>query len=253
MAYKTILRGLKKLKITPNVSESYWIKECSKKLFKTLKSDEKAYGHSRKSIVNNLIESIGFLIAEGKGNHKPNEIKNRDYYPLIRLPREMRCLIPIKYLIIDLDSANGQIVDSMIGSNIGLNVYDNLMTVYEIPRDEAKKLYAKMLNMYYAKRKVAIEFYRNCGYTNDQSIRLAKLTSRVKKGEFYKRLTENEKMLVQNYADILVPNCHRFHDAVIVKMESVESTHIGLPTNVKGYSYHINVFNDGSPYEGLII
>jgi len=35
-------------------------------------------------------------------------------------------------------------------------------------------------------------------------------------------------------------------------MKSVESTHIGLPTNVKGYSYHINVFNDGSEYDGII-
>ena len=135
------------------------------------------------------------------------------------MPNEwgLRSLIPILYLIIDLDSANAQIVDSIIGSNIGLNVYDNLMTVYEITRDEAKTFYNKMLNRHYIKRKDAIEFYRNCGYTNDQSIRLAKLTSRVKKGEFYKRLTENEKVLVQNYRNFIVPVCHRFHDALLLR------------------------------------
>ena len=251
-AYKAIFKALKSINITPDNDERKWIKERSKKLFKDLKNDEDIYSYSRKSMINNLIESIGFLIAEGKGNHRPKEIKNREYYPLIRLPRELRSLIPIKYLIIDLDSANAQIVDSMIGSDIGLNVYDNLMTAYEITRDEAKQLYNKMLNRHYMKRLDAIEFYRNCGYTNEQSIKLARLTSRVKKGQFYERLTENEKVLVQNYADLLVPTCHRFHDAVIVKMESVECTHIGLPTNVKGYSYHINVFNDGSEYYRIV-
>lgn len=108
-----------------------------------------------------------------------------------------------------------------------------------------------MLNRHYLKRMDAIEFYRNCGYSNEQSIKLAKLTSRVKKGEFYKRLTENEKVLVQNYMKFLVPPSHRFHDAVVVKMKSVESCHIGLPLWVKGYSYHINLFNDNSDYNGL--
>jgi len=252
-AYKAILSALKSLEVVLDSDERKWVKERSKKLFRSLGNKENSYSYSRKSMVNNLIESLGFLIAEGKGNHKPNEIKNREYHPLIRLPREMRCLIPIKYLIIDLDSANGQIVDSMIGSNIGLNVYDNITTAYEITRDEAKIMYNKMLNRHYLKRMVAIEFYRNCGYSNEESIRLSKHTSRVKKGEFYKRLTENEKVLVQNYADFLVPKCHRFHDAVIVKMESVESTHFGLPLNVKGHRYHVNLFNDGSDYDGLIL
>lgn len=249
----TILRALKSLNIVPDSSEENWIKERAIKLFSDLKNRKVTYNYSRKSVVNNLIESIGFLIAEGKGNHRPTVKKNREYYPLIHLPREMRCLIPIKYLTIDLDSANGQIVDSMIGSHIGLSVYSNLMTVYEITRDEAKKLYNKMLNKHYMNRMDAIEFYRNCGYTNEQSISLAKLTSRVKKGAFYERLTENEKVLVQNYANYLVPTCHRFHDAVIVKMESVESTHIGLPLGVEGYRYHINIFNDGSDYGGLVL
>lgn len=252
-AFAAISGALKSFEIVLNSNERKWVKERSKKLFMDLKSGKDIYSYSRKSVINNLIESIGFLIAEGKGNHKPIEIKNREYYPLIRLPREMRCLIPIKYLIIDLDSANGQIVDSIIGSNIGLSVYDNIMTAYEITRDEAKIMYNKMLNRHYMKRMDAIEFYRNCGYSNDQSIRLAKWTSRVKKGEFYKRLTENEKVLVQNYADFLVPKCHRFHDAVIVKMESVESTHFGLPLVVNGHRYHINIFNDGGDYDGLIL
>ncbi|TXG36724.1 hypothetical protein [Seonamhaeicola maritimus] len=251
-ACNAIFKALKSLNITPDSNERNWIKERSKKLFKDLKAGKDIYSYSRKSIVNNLIESIGFLIAEGKGNHRPKDIKNREYYPLIRLPRELRSLIPIKYLIIDLDSANAQIVDSLIGSDISLNIYDNLMTAFEITRDEAKQLYNKMLNRHYSKRLDAIEFYRNCGYTNEQSIRLARLTSRVKKGEFYQRLTENEKVLVKNYADILVPTCHRFHDAVVVKMESVECTHLGLPLKVKGYSYHINLFNDGSEYYGIV-
>ena len=96
-------------------------------------------------------------------------------------------------------------------------------------------------------------FYMICGYTEDESRRLAKLTTGVKKGEFYERTTENEKLLMGNYSDILIPKSHRFHDAVIVKMESVQGTHISLPLVVKGHKYQINIFNDEGDYEGHVI
>jgi len=244
---------LKQLKITLNTDEKEWIKERSRSLFGKLDNGKKPYYVTRKSLIHDLMESLGYLLTEGEGNHKSKEIKNREYYSLIHLPKELRTLIPLKYLIIDLDSSNPQIVDSMIGSNIGLSVYDNIMNALECSRDDAKTEYNKTLNRHYLKLKDAMEFYIICGYTEDESLQLARLTTGVKKGEFYERTTQNEKLLMENYSDYLIPKSHRFHDAVIVKMESVEGTHIGLPLVVKGHKYHINIFNDGGDYEGLVL
>jgi hypothetical protein len=82
---------------------------------------------------------------------------------------------------------------------------------------------------------------------------VAKLTPNVGRGKFYERMTENEQILMENYNHILMVPSHRFHDALIVKMESVEGNHWGLPSEVEGYKYHINLFNDGSDYDGLIL
>ena len=252
-AKRVILRALKELKIILNSDEKQWLKERCKSIYKSLDKDKEIHSYSHKYTINLLIDSLGYLLVEGKGNHKSKIIKNREYYPLIHLPREMRWLIPIKYLSIDLDSANPQIVDSIIGSQIGLEVYGNLMKSRGITRMEAKKLYNTYLNRHYLSFRVGVEFYLECGYTQDESEKLAKLTTNVKRGEFYERMTENEQILMENYNHILMTSSHRFHDALIVKMESVESCHIGLPYLVGGYKYHFNIFNDGSLYDGLIL
>ena len=82
---------------------------------------------------------------------------------------------------------------------------------------------------------------------------MAKLTTNVKRGGFYERMTENEQMLMENYNHILMAPSHRFHDALIAKLEAVEGNHMGLPSIVEGYKYHFNLFNNGSDYEGLVI
>jgi hypothetical protein len=44
---------------------------------------------------------------------------------------------------------------------------------------------------------------------------------------------------------------HRYHDGIVVSKESIELNHITIPTLMDGYTYHVNIHNDGSKYMGL--
>src|SRR5690606_16385088 len=96
----------------------------------------------------------------------------------------------------------------------------------------------------------AKRIYLDCGYPNNKALQLANITANGNKGEFYKLMTANEKILMDNYKNILAVKTHRLHDALILKLEDIENNHITLPTKVKGYKYHVEIFNDGSNYNG---
>jgi hypothetical protein len=249
---RAIISNLKTLKVTLDVSEKEWLKERIKSMYRDIDKGKRVYSITKESLKKEVINCIGFLLTSGSGNHKSKEIKNREYNGLTHLPKGLRCMIPLKYLSIDLDSANAQIVDDILGSNIGLSVYDNLISNLEITRNQAKTQYNKTLNRHYLSLEEAKSFYMDCGYSNVKALWLARKTTNVKKGEFYELLTAVEKRLINNYREILSVESFRFHDALIVSLESLEYNHFSLPTVVKGLKYHFNLFNDGSDYLGVM-
>jgi len=246
-----VLKRYKELSITLGTKETKWLKERVKGVFKQLDNNEKPHKISKESLKNTMVNAIGFLLTEGKGNHKSKETKNREYHGLTQLLKGLRCMIPLIYLSIDLVSANPQIIDKLLGCKKGLFVYQNLMDKRGISRDKAKKLFNMTLNRHYLTIEDAMLVYMDCGYNDDEALRLAQMTTRKKKGEFYEVMTAIEKKLMKNYSNELTVESYRFHDALIVNLESVEYQHITLPTFVKGYNYHFTLFNDDSIYIGL--
>ncbi|MCM4170958.1 hypothetical protein DHD32_05675 [Arenibacter sp. TNZ] len=205
--------------------------------------------HTAKHNVNKMVEVIGYMLTNEGVNFEVKETKNRSYNPITQLPSALRRIVPIKYVEIDITSANPQIVDRILGSNIGLDIYQNLMKNRGVERYEAKKLYNTFLNNHRATVKTATKFYLSCGYPNDKAMDLAKLTAQVKKGSFYESMTASESVIIFAYEQFLSDNgikSLRFHDAVLIKETDAKKIH--LPTEMKNYKFHLGYFNNDEQY-----
>ncbi|WP_405327702.1 hypothetical protein [Leeuwenhoekiella sp. LLG6367-2.1] len=239
------------LDIQLQLEEVNWLKTVSIKIFRELDETGEYVNHNTRTVIKNkMLNGLVFLLTNGKVGIK-TETKNREYTPLTQLPKALRCIIPVKTIAVDLTSANPQIVNQILGTDIGLSVYQNLMRIRGISRNEAKTLYNATLNNHKLRVCDAKRFYIDCGYTTEQAEQLARLTANTEKGAFYEVMTLNEKKLMQNYQSILPVKSYRFHDAIIMPLELIEDNHLELPTEVNGYRYHVEIFNDSSDYKGL--
>ena len=231
--------------------ESEWLKDVSKMIFKELDSGNDYVNYNtRKAIKRKMNNVLIFLLTNGKIG-SVSEVKSREYNPLTQTPKALRSIIPIKLISVDLTSANPQIVDSILNTNIGLDVYGNLMTARNISRNKAKKIYNSTLNNHKLTVSNAKKIYLECGYSDNKALELARLTANVVKGSFFEIMTANEKILMERYQSILPIQSYRFHDAIITTLQDLETNNITLPNVVGEYLYHSEVFNDSSKYLGL--
>lgn len=246
-----IYNELDKLGIVVSEDEGEWLKDVSNMIFKELDSGNSYVNYNtRKAIKAKMNNVLIFLLTNGKVG-KVSEVKSREYNPLTQTPKALRSIIPIKMISVDLTSANPQIVDAILGTNMGLFVYRNLMTSRGINRNRAKKIYNSCLNNHKLTVSNAKKIYLECGYSDCKALELARLTANVDKGSFFEIMTANEKILMERYQDILPLQSYRFHDAIIMTLQDLESNNIALPNMVQDYLYHSEVFNDGSKYLGL--
>jgi hypothetical protein len=140
-------------------------------------------------------------------------------------------------------------VDRILDTNMGLDIYQNLMKNRGVERYEAKKLFNTFLNNHKTTVKTATKFYLSCGYPNDKAVDLAKLTAQVKKGSFYELMTASESVIIFAYEQFLTDNniqSMRFHDAVLVRERDAKKIH--LPTEMKNYKFHLGYFNNNDKY-----
>ncbi len=243
-----IIKQLNKAEITLFESEVKWLNDVIKNRYKSLDSGETLTNtNTKEHLVKKMVHALLFLWSDGK-NEVIKEVKSREYHSLTQLPSAFRCIIPIKYLSIDLTSANPQIVDSILSTGIAQDVYNNLMSNRNITRNEAKVMYNACLNNHKLTLDKAYKIYFDAGYGELKAKELSKLTAEVEKGSFYEIMTANEKRLMDNYARVLPIQSYRFHDAIIVSFEDVISNNITLPNIVNDYVYHCDFFNDSSDY-----
>jgi len=271
---KAITKELAKQKIKLNQSDILRLKKVSKYIFKRLDSGHsyKNYNY-RKVIKNRIKEAFVYLLTNGKiGKRKLT--KNREYNPITNLPRTFRPLIPVKYLEIDLSSANAQVVDAILGTNIAMDVYENLMNRRCITRSEAKVLYNSTLNNHFLNITEAMDVYIDAGYTKTAAKKLAIITANSEQGTFYNRMTEVENDMVNTYKRLLSIKTYKFHDAIIMRWSDVQANHISLPTELitnnreenevdvcnnhlpkmNKINFHIGYYNiPGKSYNGAII
>jgi hypothetical protein len=206
--------------------------------------------NTKAHLIYKMVNAILFLWSSGK-NELIKEVKGREYHSITQLAGAFRPIIPIKWLSVDLTSANPQIIDTILGSNIALEVYKNLMFSKGISRDRAKTLYNSYLNNHYHTIEKAYNFYLECGYTVEQAKQLSKLTAQVPKGSFHEIATLSERKLMLDYASVLPFTTHRFHDAIIMEYEDVINYNVTLPNLVNDYVYHTDFFNDSSDYSNV--
>ena len=232
-------------------SEINWLNEVIKNRYKSIDNGETlSNSNSRVNLVKKMVNALLFLWSGGK-NEIIKEVKNREYHSITQLPSAFRCINPIKYLSIDLTSANPQIVDSILSTGVAMDVYKNLMNNRSITRNEAKKMYNSCLNNHKLTQAKAFQIYLDCGYGEAKSKELSKLTAQVPKGSFYEIMTLNEKRLMENYASVLPIQSYRFHDAIIVQYEDVINNNLTLPNFVNDYVYHVDFFNDSREYSNV--
>lgn len=206
--------------------------------------------NTKAHIVKKMVNAILFIWSGGK-NELSKVVKGREYHSITQLAGAFRPILPIKWLSVDLTSANPQILDNILGSNIALSVYNNLMVNLSISRDRAKTLYNSYLNNHYHTVEKANNFYLECGYSVEQAKQLSKLTAQVPKGSFHEIATLSERKLMLDYASVLPFTTHRFHDAIIIEYEDVVNYNITLPNYVNDYVYHTDFFNDSSDYSNV--
>jgi hypothetical protein len=141
---------------------------------------------------------------------------NREYNPLTKSPKQLRGIAPFKIIECDIKNAFPTFIDYEIGSNLRDKVYNNLVVSRRTTRVESKILFSKFCNSgQYNSQEKTIAFFKECGYTDEQSIQLVKFThDPVKK--FFSFMTRHENIAIGTF--VQRNNLHRggrLHDSII--------------------------------------
>jgi hypothetical protein len=247
---EVISKRIKELSEYLNTQELEWLNEAVKDLFTSLDRGAKVYPVTKNSLKKKMVNYLIFILTNGKGYHHSKYIKNREYNAMVMLEKVFRKINPLIYIEIDLTAATPQLVDGILKTSIGLDVYSNLMMAKEVSRDKAKRIYNSTVNNHELSVNYAKSIYIASGYNPPQALKLAKMTAQIKKGSFYGLITKMEKRVIEKYQDVLSIKSFRHHDGIIFSKESIDDRHITIPTIMDGLVYHVEVFNDGGLYDG---
>ncbi len=148
---------------------------------------------------------------------KTTRSDNRVFNPATKTTRQLRGYTPYQMLQCDIKSAFATFLDVMVGSNIALDVYGNIMKNKKVDRSQAKTLYNSMLNDYRRNTIEARAFFRICGYSNEQIQKIIQITSK-EKGGFYREMTKKEEQVIKDFKEWnrLDENAIRLHDAIFL-------------------------------------
>lgn len=172
------------------------------------------------SLVSKWYYGILFLICKelnlSTANFMITNIDNREYNPLPKTSRQLRPLAPFKIIECDIKSAFPTFLDIETGANLKDHIYNNLMQSKNITRGEAKLLFNKICNSgAYKSEAFTIDFFKQCGYNENQSLHLITLTHNAKI-KFINTMTEYEAFAIKTF--MFLNNLQRgarLHDAVI--------------------------------------
>ncbi|MGM0932943.1 MAG: hypothetical protein ACQEWD_05820 [Bacteroidota bacterium] len=231
------------------------IAKVVKSSFKRLDESKKGkYTNMEKIIINHkkVINLHIQLMHMGRGNYANVRTENREYGAITGVGRVLRCLLPLKFLDLDMVSANPQAIDRLYGSNIAFDIYNNVMKNKGVDRDDAKEFYNSLLNNHRTKRPRARSIYRDiCGYTPEQAKNLSELTADVDSGSFFAKMTEVEDNVMSSLANYLEVPSVRLHDGLIIPSWLCED--YALPVLFNNFRFHVSYFNTKDEYPGKTI
>lgn len=203
---------------------------------------------NHKKVINLHIQ----LMHMGRGKYANVATGNREYGAITEVGKVLRCLIPLKYVDLDVTAANPQFVDHLYQSNIAFEVYKNIMKNKGIDRDEAKTLFNTYLNNHRYKKSMALKFYRDiCGYTPQQAQDLSQLTAGVESSSFFDKMTEVEDKVMSSLENYLKVPGVRLHDGLIIPSWLCED--YALPVLFNDFRFHVSYFNSKDEYTGKTI
>jgi len=209
---------------------------------KNIASKGITYNLKEKEFIKMNIEQIkdaSMYLMSRNQNFVVSYLDGREYNPLTQISTIFRENFLYNYTSIDVVSANAQFTDKIIGSNIGLNVYENLMKSKNIKRNDAKVVYNSTLND--CKRSVsnAYDIYLKAGYSDAEAYKLANLTAGTVKGSYFKLMANAEEKIINAYNSKFCSysNALRLHDSLIF-----ENTGLSFPNEYQGVNFKIDNF-----------
>ncbi|MGO4868848.1 hypothetical protein ACEN2O_14460 [Flavobacterium sp. W21_SRS_FM7] len=159
-------------------------------------------------------------------------IDNREYNPLPKSSRQLRCLTPFKLIECDIKSAFPTFLDIETDATLKDRVYQNLMDAKGIARSEAKVLFNKVCNSgKYKSKEETIKFFLECGYTNEQCNHIITLTHNTEI-KFFSSMAEYESFAI----DVLIKVNNlqrgaRLHDAILFIDDKVKPAILRVEPN----------------------
>jgi len=224
-----------------NIEEA---KESGKKPRKYQNFEKQKY--NQKKLINLLIQ----LLNGGKGQYASKVNGNREYGAITEVSKQLRHLIPLKYIEFDMVAANPQCLDRKYGSQMAFQVYNNVMEAKGVDRATAKIEFNKYLNNHYITFKTAFRYYKDiAGYPSEQARSMAKLSADGGRGRLFEELTKIEKDVMKSLQSSLSVDSLRLHDALIIP--SWQCKDVFLPTLWNGFRFDVKYFNSTDEYIGL--
>jgi hypothetical protein len=245
--YQLSLVELSTIKINPDKYESDKLWSRCKDVFKRNNPAEFT-GYKTKDQLLNLIGWANLFVMNGGREYYDFPIKrNRQYNPLTQIPGPLRGLIGIDLIEIDIKQANPTFIDKLVGSNIARSVYDNIVRLHKVTRDEAKVIYNTYLNNNESDQKDVYFFFLNIGYDKQQAMDLSQMVT-LKKGAIYDLMVEKEREVIEFYCDIHLQhvNWFRFHDAILCVESDIIAHLVSLPSEFAGVEFDFKYYNDNN-------
>ena len=165
-----------------------------------------------------------------------SKANNREYNVATKVPRALRYkYTPYQMVEVDIASTNPQIIDQIFGTNIGMDVYMNLMNSHGISRDKAKVLFNRTINNQNLSIEKAKEIYLSAGYSMHDAEILANKTTSTK---IYNEMCVEEEYLIDTYKAVTkVQNAIRIHDALL--MLAIPHNTNNLPEEINGTRFKV--------------
>ncbi len=161
-----------------------------------------------------LLGMASLIVAGHMAGFKYSRKHNREYNVATKVTKSLRKCTPYKMLDLDIRSANAQIVDRIFETNIGMEVYQNLMLAKGISRDKAKVLYNSTLNNYKLSKTKAKQVFLDCGYPEQIANKIASKTTSDK---IYFEMCQAEERIISGYREAINPEyAIRCHDGLLM-------------------------------------
>lgn len=183
-----------------------------------------------------LLGMASLHIAGHMAGFRCTKSNNREYNIATKVSRALRYkYTPYQMVEVDIASTNPQIIDKILGTSIGMDVYNNLMNSHGISRDRAKVLFNRTINNQNLSIEKATEIYVSAGYTLEHAEKLAEKTTSSK---IYNEMCVEEEYLIDTYKAVTkVQNAIRIHDALL--MLAIPHNINNLPNSINGTNFKV--------------